>query len=243
MLQFNMVINNNIEFYRSRMRNTLLTIVNQYQCSHPRGWKSEWTACTQLYEYMDWNIQWDLATLRGLNVSTDDFGFMPLRRNVRNSIECFYDIFNISADPVYITLVKYFMFKDYHENPDVRKALRKEKYGKYLKYKFLTIANKSEIAKSHTLDSSIADELDNLVNNSNNIVHPNFFLARIADFQKNDLLKYLLETECKLLKWGFLNISNDLGYGTNPPVYGTPLENFYQQLISVNSQVGYLLEC
>ena len=53
------------------------------------------------------NFQANMKYLRENNVDVDCFGFLPVRRNTRNSVEAFFDMFNLINAENYISVLLY----------------------------------------------------------------------------------------------------------------------------------------
>ena len=51
------------------------------------------------------NFQANMKYLRENNVDVDCFGFLPVRRNTRNSVEAFFDMFNLINAENYISVL------------------------------------------------------------------------------------------------------------------------------------------
>lgn len=95
------------------------------------------------------NVRMDLNYLLVLNPEYDMLGFPALKRNIRISIEAYYDLFNLTTDRTYIELLKFQSVK----NTTIENTII-ETYKSFLKRKKfdinkrpLTITEKANIAK------------------------------------------------------------------------------------------------
>ena len=118
------------------------------------------------------NFQANMKYLRENNVDVDCFGFLPVRRNTRNSVEAFFDMFNLINAENYISVLLYMNDKKNNRYDDL--------YKKYAFKGDFTIISKRDIAKDHGLGRITDDEkmakIDQVESGSNSYIHPSIFI-------------------------------------------------------------------
>lgn len=189
---------------------------------------NELSASIKLYMLIDENIRYDLVSLQTEDVSLDYFGFIALRRNIRNSIEAFYDLANLLFRKGYYDLLSYYeekrsgnIYSDHFKG--LVKELRDAGLEKYLKYDHLNISAKGHLAmefRDKNQDTNVWDGLRRIIRESNNIVHPNIFTLPLAQVEREGVLVDLLSSECNLLCWSYEVILRQFGFQDNSEYQG-----------------------
>lgn len=153
----------------------------------------------RLYSLITENVKMDLNSLISLNVDYDVFGFLAIRRNLRNSIEAHYDLFNLTNDGQYLSLLK---CRSRNVAKEEKYCIQLGEYSKYREGKF-TIKEKAEIAKKYGLDDKKYEFLKSISTESNSYIHPDIFIPIMNIEKKNSCLKKLLYIDCLLLAESF----------------------------------------
>ena len=91
----------------------------------------------KLFSIIAENVRMDLNYLLALNPEYDILGFPAIKRNIRISIEAYYDLFNLVSDRSYFELLRYQSIKN--SNIDINIL---EIYKPYVKRKTITKINK-----------------------------------------------------------------------------------------------------
>lgn len=151
----------------------------------------------------------DLNYLLVLNPHYDMLGFPALKRNIRISIEAYYDLFNLTTDRSYLNLLKYQSAKNVTIENSVINT-----YKQFLKRKHfdinkrpLTISEKANIAKNkNNLRLDIYDHFKDIATKSNSYIHPDIFVTDSCD--RETLLKSLIICDCQLLVYAFELLNN-----------------------------------
>ncbi|GEM_PF-5341138 len=158
----------------------------------------------RLFSLITENIRMNLVYLEVLNPETNFLGLTGLYRNIRNSIESYYDLFNLTCDESYFSVLKYYSNCLQHNEQDVN--IIKTTYKNILTTnnginKFINTKTKSRIAKEKfNLDPNIFDTLKEIGIESNKYVHPDIFVRE--DCIENTI-KELVYIDCCLLKFSF----------------------------------------
>lgn len=169
-------------------------------------------ACTgeyKLFSIINENVRMDLNYLLVLNPHYDMLGFPALKRNIRISIEAYYDLFNLTTDRSYLNLLKYQSAKNVAIENSVINT-----YKQFLKRKHfdinkrpLTISEKANIAKNkNNLRLDIYDHFKDIATKSNSYIHPDIFVTDSCD--RETLLKSLIICDCQLLVYAFELLNN-----------------------------------
>lgn len=162
----------------------------------------------KLYSLITENIRMDLNYLVSLNPDFDFFGFPGMQRNIRNTIEAFYDLYNLTFVQDYLSILKYTSryckcnSDEYKTVTSLAKEIgleRKEnQYGK--EYYSISIKAKADIAFKHdinSLSSGIYELLKSYSTDANAFVHPDILVPICND--KAQKLEELLDVDCLLL--------------------------------------------
>ena len=158
----------------------------------------------KLFSIIAENVRMDLNYLLFLNPDFDFLGFPAIKRNLRISIEAYYDLYNLVSDRSYMDLLKYQSV----ENSNIDTATI-NLYQPYIKKKIinikrnpLSIKEKADISKSkNNLPSGIHDQFKIIATDSNSYIHPNIFI--IANNNRDTLLKDLILCDCCLVMYAF----------------------------------------
>lgn len=155
------------------------------------------------------NFRMDLNYTLSYDIEYDLSDFSGIYRNIRNSIESYYDLYNLSKDYCnYFYLLlrmvqrNYCNFQPQEEIPDFS-GKNRDLYKEYVdnpRKKFLTIADKGNIAKTNGfLNEKKMKDYTIIANEANSRVHPNPFIPPTSIEKKNEILLFLLVTDCEIL--------------------------------------------
>lgn len=192
----------NINLYKSFLEQNINNLIN-YNINYSKINLFS-TGEYRLFSIITENVRLDLNYLLSLNPDFDILGFPALKRNVRISIEAYYDLFNLVADRTYIEILKYQSQKINHVNRAII-----QKYMPFLnRRKFtlnkspLTIKEKATIAKNkNRLAPHIYKQMKEFATDSNSYIHPDIFVDPINN--KDIVLKLLIFCDCRLIMYAF----------------------------------------
>lgn len=164
----------------------------------------------KLFSIIVENVRMDLNYLLALNPDFDILGFPAIKRNLRISIEAYYDLFNLVSDRTYFELLQYQSVKNYNIDNTILTI-----YKPYTKRKSLSNINKSPLKISekaniainkNLLHPDIYRTLKDIATDANSYIHPDIFAGNIGN--RDALLKFLIFNDCKLIAYAFdlLNI-------------------------------------
>lgn len=181
------------------------------------NWNLSCTGEYKLFSIINENVRMDLNYLLVLNPHYDMLGFPALKRNIRISIEAYYDLYNLTSDRSYLNLLKYQSVK----NATIENSVINT-YMNFLKRKHfninkrpLTISEKANIAKDkNNLCLDIYDYFKDIATASNSYIHPDIFVADNCD--RETLLKSLIICDCRLLMYAFELLNNFVKYQNAP---------------------------
>lgn len=212
----------------------------------------------KLYSLITENIRMDLNYLVSLNPDLDFFGFPGIQRNNRNTIEAFYDLYNLTHVKSYLSILKY-ASKNSSVNPEEKNDViniaklidlkcEKNRYGK--EYYPITIKTKADIALKHdinSLSSDIYELLKRYSTDANAFIHPDIFVPICND--KSQKLEELLDVDCLLLAHSYnllvVFVNKMYGYTVNFNPYieyqnlSTLLSNYKGNYILYNFGYNY----
>lgn len=162
------------------------------------------TAEYKLFSIIVENVRMDLNYLLVLNPNYDMLGFPALKRNIRISIEAYYDLFNLVADRSYFNLLKYQSVKNTNIESTIintyKPFLRRKKFD--INKRPLTITEKANIAKNKNyLHQDIYDNFKEMATNSNSYIHPDIFVT--DNYNRETVLKSLILCDCRLIMYTF----------------------------------------
>lgn len=163
----------------------------------------------KLFSIINENVRMDLNYLLVLNPNFDILGFPTIKRNIRISIEAYYDLFNLVSDNSYFELLQYLSVKGSTININIL-----NKYKPYIKKRKpnkkqypLTISEKANIAKNkNNLHPDLYNEFKEIATNSNSYIHPDIFIT--DNYDRETLLKLLILCDCRLLMYAFELLNN-----------------------------------
>lgn len=183
------------------------------------------TAEYKLFSIIAENVRMDLNYLLVLDPNYDMLGFPALKRNIRISIEAYYDLFNLVADRSYFNLLKYQSVKNTNiENTIIntyKPFLRREKFD--INKRPLTIAEKANIAKNKNyLHPDIYDNFKEIATSSNSYIHPDIFVT--DNYDRETVLKSLILCDCRLIMYAF-ELLNKFVMQQNAP-YISPINSY-----------------
>lgn len=152
-----------------------------------------------LFYFIKDNYIANMQYLNTVNVDQDVFGFIPVWRNTRNSIEAFYDLINLSFVEGYTSVLEFCDAKG--ENKHSLKINLEDRFKKYLYKGSFTILSKQKIAMEYAGwgGSSL---LSDISERSNKYVHPSVFVKvfQIHELaRKEEIIKDLLKTNIFIL--------------------------------------------
>ena len=163
----------------------------------------------KLFSIITENVRMDLNYLLVLNPDYDMLGFPAIKRNIRISIEAYYDLFNLISDRSYYELLQYQAVKGSTLNINTL-----NKYKPFTKRKLatinnrpLTISEKANIAKDkNKLHPDIYNEFKDIATNANSYIHPDIFVT--DNYNREIVLKSLILCDCRLLLYAFELLNN-----------------------------------
>ena len=163
----------------------------------------------KLFSIIVENVRMDLNYLLVLNPKYDMLGFPSIKRNLRISIEAYYDLFNLTADRSYINLLEYQSVKNATLDNTIVNTytpfINRKKIN--INKRPLTISEKSNIAKNKNhLRLDIYDYFKDIATSSNSYIHPDIFVT--DNYDRETLLKSLIICDCQLLVYAFELINN-----------------------------------
>lgn len=147
-----------------------------------------------------------LMNLNYLLIHNPDYeylGFPGVYRNIRNSIEAYYDLYNLRREP---GSYEYVMKNSCNQKlTNDEEILLKDNYGKFKKKSnanYYTIKDKENIALlKFDLSEGRVKIFTNIINESNSYVHPNIFVTPKKD--KEEVIGELLIADVCLLKFAY----------------------------------------
>lgn len=192
----------------------------------------------KLFSIIFENVRMDLNYLLSLNPEYDMLAFPALKRNIRISIEAYYDLFNLVSDRSYFELLQYQSIKGYVIDTNIL-----NKYKSFVKRKIsninkrpLTISEKAQIAKcKNRLHPDLYNEFKEIATNSNSYIHPNIFITE--NYNREIVLKTLIIYDCRLLMYSFELLNTFIKHQNAPYISAinvhTEYTKLYNAIISV----------
>lgn len=168
----------------------------------------------KIYLMISTNIVYDLNYLLNVNPSLDNLGLVGLYRNVRNSIEAYYDLHILTMDNDYISMLKVASNHAEKNQNDYTIAKRKFCKGKSLR---LTMPQKADIATTtYKLNPDNVNKFKEVSMLTNSYIHPDIFAP--TNYNKSFAIQEVLGAECQLLCLAFeliiIFVQNSCGYYT-----------------------------
>lgn len=171
----------------------------------------------KLFSIITENVRMDLNYLLALNPDFDILGFPALRRNLRISIEAYYDLYNLTSDRSYMNLLRCQSIQNSNiddETVNIYKPFLKSRIFKINTYP-LTIKEKANIAKDKNhLHPDIFNQLKDFATDSNSYIHPDIFVT--CDNNRDGLLKSLIFCDCRLIMYAFDLLNNFIKFQNAP---------------------------
>lgn len=163
----------------------------------------------KLFSIITENVRMDLNYLLSLNPDFDILGFPALKRNIRISIETYYDLFNLVVDDTYMKLLEFQAAKINHIDNSIKSSympfLSRKKLD--INKRPLTISEKANIAKSkNNLNCQIYTHFKQMATDANSYIHPNIFIG--TNVNRDAVLKLLIFCDCQLLMYAFELLNN-----------------------------------
>lgn len=163
----------------------------------------------KLFSIIIENVRMDLNYLLSLDPDFDILGFPAIKRNIRISIEAYYDLYNLVSDHSYFELLRYQSLKDINIDPNTVNIYKPYTRKKLLSInkKPLTISEKANIAtRKNCLRPDIYSTLKDIATDANSYIHPDIFTGNIGN--RDALLKLLIFLDCKLIAYSFELLNN-----------------------------------
>lgn len=191
--------------YKMFLEQNIYNLINYVNINFPSA-NLFLSAEYKLFSIIFENVRMDLNYLLTLNPDFDVLGFPGLKRNIRVSIEAYYDLYNLVCDDYYFDLLKWKSTKNYNINEDILNHYAPDPNDHIRNNKYLTIKDKARIAKKNNLNSAVFEQFKGIVMDANSYVHPNIFLPETVDKEK--ILKELVFCDCQLLMYSFELLNN-----------------------------------
>lgn len=198
---------NNITMYRGELDNQIISLFQQLLNSNNGNFFN--TPQARLYFLISENMRMNICYLSSLWVEFDAFNFIGVQRNLRSSIEAYYDLHNlVNGGNDYYVLLEYFHYKsDNNLDENFYKAnhfTQLGKYRRYLNYKFLSMQNKATIAEEmYSLNMRALDYYKTITSDFNSYVHADIFTISKQIQDKETQIRNLIFTDCNLLADAF----------------------------------------
>lgn len=197
----------NVNSYKTFLEQNINNLINLNL--NTANWNLYCTGEYKLFSIICENVRMDLNYLLVLNPDYDMLGFPAIKRNIRISIEAYYDLFNLTADRTYLNLLKYQSVKNATIESTIintyKSFLNRKKFD--INKRPLTILEKATIAKNKNhLRSDIYDYFKDIATDSNSYIHPDIFVT--DSFDRETLLKSLILCDCQLLMYAFELLNN-----------------------------------
>lgn len=196
-----------INSYKTFLEQNINNLVNLNL--NTANWNLACTSEYKLFSIINENVRMDLNYLLVLNPEYDMLGFPAIKRNIRISIEAYYDLFNLISDHSYLDLLRYQSKKITTIEDTVKNTYKHFLKRKYfdINKKPLTISEKANIAKSKNhLHLDIYYYFKDIATSSNSYIHPDIFVTDNCD--RETLLKSLILCDCRLLMYAFDLLNN-----------------------------------
>lgn len=197
----NSYVLNTINTFRNNLDTFMMGYINQVSTQF--NFNLFQTPNNYLYSIISENVRMDMNYLSALNPDFDIFGFPGVNRNVRNSIEAYLDLYNLTFDEKYICVLKYISRNatttsdEYKIVQEYANKLDLKKKGKY--YNF-SILSKRMLAEKNNIHQDILNTFLPYIRDANAYVHPDIFV-KCPDKEKR--LENLCNIDCLLLAYSF----------------------------------------
>lgn len=207
MSYINKTVLDTINSYKTFLEQNINNLINLNL--NTANWNLACTGEYKLFSIIAENVRMDLNYLLVLNPEYDMLGFPAIKRNIRISIEAYYDLFNLTIDRSYLDLLRYQSVKNtIIENTVIntyKPFLKRKNFN--INKKPLTISEKSNIAKNKNgLRQDIYDYFKDMATSSNSYIHPDIFVT--DNYDRETVLKSLILCDCCLLMYAFELLNN-----------------------------------
>ncbi len=229
-------INHNILDLVNNFRGTMDSAITYIVGCYPNAYN---IPNFKYYYLISENVRMDLNYLLSVNIEYDMFNFVGVHRNIRSSVEAYYDLFNLTMDGIYLYLLKLNSNNCECTDKELDILRNNPKYSEYVeqlsKRNHLTIKQKSVIAQKNMLEPKRYTNLKTISKESNEYIHSDIFTepktleAKVSDFTK------LIDTDCQLLA-DSLDLIYRYCYKYNIAING--LLNPYEQLNGLRENIG-----
>lgn len=202
----------NPDFFNIRISNFIEDSINIILANENKNKPLQVEKEYWLFYYIKDNFKANLQYLNSIvDIDSDVFGFVPIWRNIRNSIEAFYDLYNLKNDSTYYDVLWYC-----HNNDKFYRG--NEKYKSYIFKNRFTIISKNNIACNlYSFNSGYGKDLIDTVKRSNKYIHPDVFVDTIKNREeKKYILKMLISKDIYMLDSAYKMILEKY-YESNQP--------------------------
>lgn len=159
--------------------------------------------CNKLFYLISENTRMNLSYLAELRIEYDAFDFVGIKRNIRNSVEALYDLYNLTIDNEYYNLLYYFHQKSINHdycNDSEKNRLLKIYSNVDFNSTYLPLRDKAEIAKrKNGFCKETYRFYKNISNISSRYIHVDVFTPDTPPQLKESNLKNLLSSDCIML--------------------------------------------
>lgn len=190
---------NTIFFNCNILFNTIYNYYPQYNSNE------QFIALHKLFYIIVENVRIDLNYLSFLDPANDPIGFPTMKKNLRSTIEAFYDLYNLSLNSDYLTILKN-NSSFINESQVIPKEYKKLKVDQF---KFYSLKDKANIAiKCNNFNTEKYDFYKEIALNGNAYVHNDIFVPSPAD--KSLILENMLRTDCTIICDSYNSVNNFL---------------------------------
>lgn len=196
----------------------------------------------KLFSIIAENFRMNLNYLLALNPDYDTLGFPAIKRNLRISIEAYYDLYNLISDRSYLELLQYQSIKNTNIDMSIleiyKPYVKRKKITEINKYP-LKITEKANIAKDKNhLRLDIYSHLKNIATDANSYIHPNIFVEKVDN--KDSLLKLLIFCDCTLIAYAFELLNLFMLRGQTPYISIINPYNEYNSLYNTTAHIAWI---
>lgn len=193
----------------------------------------------KLFSMIYENFVSNLNYLANIDPILDVLGFPVTNRNIRNSIEVYYDLYNLCSDQDYLSLLKVYSSCEIPADRD--REIVNRKYHKYKpRSRYLTIKIKANIAKyEYHLNEEIYELLKGISIHTNAYVHSDVFI-RADIHKKTGKLMELVKTDCLILCYAYELMQEYINHVYHSSYHFSPYIE-YQKIMFYLSQTPLFL--
>lgn len=201
----------------------------------------------KLYSLISENVRMDLNYLVNLNPDYDLFGFPGVHRNIRNSIEAYFDLYNLTCDKNYTALMKFVSgnartdkeeykhvlhYADILEiEPSIDEATKKKRYN-------FPISSRVTIAEIYG-NTDIVNLFKPYIKDANTYVHADVFVTPPAN--KSESIEKLLYIDILLLYYSFQLLSTFVQQNFNYATSFSLATEYENCMTFLNQHKGYYI--